>query len=480
MRKYQYIFILFTLVFTTNCHDALDVQPASQFSDDFLNTSSGMRALLNSAYDNIQYTDDPGVNRIYIEEATSGVLVNFRGLLNRDLQFYQDFTFNSTTAYIQDQLWAKPYRAIRDANLLIDNIEINPDLSENEKSTFLGEARFIRGLAYHFLYGWFGPVPLIKQSFNSPNDNFEQGRATDDEILSFIEEELLAAAAVLPATQLEYGRATKGAALGVLTKYYLQNRLWDKAANAAKQVMDLNKYTLWPDYTTLFALQNEGNSEMVFAFPAIPLDGNGNVWVANALPPQYPTPIFNTATQVTMPVAFYNTFEANDNRKKLILTEYVSNQGQKINLLTGVEYQNPRSLKYPIDLSADSRSGGADFILIRYADILLARAEALVMASGNVSTEALALLNEIRIRAGLSAYKAADIPTQAAFIDALLKERSWEFYSEGKYREDLLRHDRFIQHALNRGKAAKSFHIRFPLPQSELNANPNLKQNTGY
>ena len=244
--------------------------------------------------------------------------------------------------------------------------------------------------------------------------------------------------------------------------------------------MYLGVYDLWEDYTTLFALENEGNSEMIFAFPCIPLDGNGNIWVANALPPQYPTTIFNTATQVCVPAEFYKTFAEDDQRKELMLTEYVSNQGETIDLLTGVEFQNPRSFKYPIDLRADSRAGGADFILIRYADILLARAEALVMSSGAVASEALDLLNRIRTRAGLAPYTTTEIPDAATFIDLLIQERAWEFYSEGKRREDLIRHNMFVANAVARGKKAEPYHVRFPIPQDELDANPNLTQNEGY
>ena len=462
------------------CQDALEVSPASQFSDGFLDTPSGVNALLNSAYDNIQYTHDPGANRIYLEETVTDVFINFRGFLNGNLQPYQDFTFNANSAYLYDNLWQKCYNAIRDANALLDVVPQNQELSDEEKTQIVAEAHFIRGLAYKFLYGWFGPVPLIDKVFRSPDEEFNVPRAEESILTVFIEDELRLAAGTLPETQELYGKATQGAALGVLTKFYLQTKNWQAAAVTAQQVIDLGQYALQGDYAALFALENEGNSEMIFAFPSIPLEGNGNIWVANALPPQYPTTIFNTATQVCVPVEFYNTFAEDDQRKELLLTEYVSNQGETVDLLTGVEFQNPRSLKYAIDLRADSRDGGADFILIRYADILLARAEALVMASGAVDAEALDLLNQVRTRAGLAPYGMADVPEAAAFIDRLIQERAWEFYSEGKRREDLIRHNQLVTNAVARGKKAEPYHVRFPIPQGELDANPNLEQNEGY
>ncbi len=103
------------------------------------------------------------------------------------------------------------------------------------------------------------------------------------------------------------------------------------------------------------------------------------------------------------------------------------------------------------------------------------------MSTGAVSQSALNLLNDVRKRAGLPDYTIIDIPDQATFIVKILNERSWEFYSEGKRRPDLIRHDRFIQNALNRGiTLAKPFHRLFPIPQSEIDANKNLVQNDGY
>ena len=113
MKNYRYNFLLFFLVLTISCTDSLDIQPVSQYSDNFLETSAGVRGLLNSAYDNIQYTQDPGVNRIYLEECVTDVFVNFRGFLNGNLQPYQDFTFNATSAYLLGDFWEKSYRAVR-------------------------------------------------------------------------------------------------------------------------------------------------------------------------------------------------------------------------------------------------------------------------------------------------------------------------------------------------------------------------------
>lgn len=74
----------------------------------------------------------------------------------------------------------------------------------------------------------------------------------------------------------------------------------------------------------------------------------------------------------------------------------------------------------------------------------------------------------------------ADFTTKTALRDQLLKERGWEFFSEGKRQEDLIRMDKFISGALERKKNAQSFQVLYPLPQSKIDANQNLKQNPGY
>lgn len=181
-----------------------------------------------------------------------------------------------------------------------------------------------------------------------------------------------------------------------------------------------------------------------------------------------------------MPLAFYKTFAAADKRRNLILTSYTSTTGALIDLTTGVEYQNPRSLKYSVDPAVDERHHGDDIPLIRYADILLSRAEALVQSGGTVTQEAVDLLNQIHSRAGLTPFTLADLPDKNIFLTALVRERGWEFYSEGKRREDLLRNDLFLKNATDRSLPAKAFQTRFPFPQSEVDANKSLVQNTGY
>ena len=475
----KYLILTSLIVLLLACTESLNIQPASELSDSFVQTSKGATAILNSVYSAGLFNDNQGSNRIYTEEAPTDVLVNYRGSLNINILPLQTFSWLPSSSFFGN-FYSKNFTTVRNANIFLANVDTNPELTQEQKTTMKAEAKYLRALAYFYLYGWFGPVALITKPFASATDDFQIPRASEAEMAAFIERELVEAAKDLPVKVALTGKATQGAALGVLTKFYMMTRQWDKAADTAKQIMDGNQYKLWPDYTTLFAIANKGNSEMIFVYPCIAQSGYGNVWTANALPPQYPTSVFNTATQVCVPVAFYNTFAAKDQRRSLLLSSYTTPAGKLIDLTTGIEYQNPRSLKYPLDPNASERYHADDIPLLRYADILLCRAEALVMASGIVSAEALGLLNQIRTRAGLAVLTATDTPDKASFISAIIRERGWEFYSEGKRREDLIRQDMFISNAISRSQPAKPYHTRFPLPQSEVDANPKLVQNTGY
>jgi hypothetical protein len=485
-------YLVFTLclfaLFVVSCEELLEIEPKSEFSGAFLDTQEGVEALLASAYSNAHLNGWGGASDyIALNESTTDVFRVYLGAyFNNTMRQYQEFSFDPGHTPVIEAYWRQNYRAIRDANLLITEIPNHPLLSEELKDRYLGEAKFIRATAYSLLYDWFGPTPLITET----TTELFPVRASAQEIENLVISELTAAAALLPTTVPagEFGRADRGSALGVLAKFQLNTKKWGDAAQTAQEVINLGVYRLLPNYADIFALNNEGNNEMIYVFPNLDVAPVGSNWTRNVLPGDYPTNVVNAATQSVIPIPFYNTFNANDKRAKLIVTEYISNKGVFVNLLnpnigpTGDKYNHPRSFKYPIDEnSADPQIGGQDVPYVRYSEILLIRSEGLVMSTGAVSQEALDLLNMVRNRAGLPNYTLTDIPNQATFINRILDERTWEFYSEGKRRPDLIRHDRFIQNALNRGiNLAKPFHRLFPIPQPEIDANPNLKQNDGY
>ncbi|MBC7758421.1 MAG: RagB/SusD family nutrient uptake outer membrane protein [Phormidesmis sp. FL-bin-119] len=174
---------------------------------------------------------------------------------------------------------------------------------------------------------------------------------------------------------------------------------------------------------------------------------------------------------------FYNSFDAGDVRKDLIISSCIDNAGKTISLLNS---NNTRSFKYWPDPAAAVALDGNDIPEIRYADTLLSCAEALNELT-DPNSPALDLINEVRRRTKLSNKLLSDLPTKELFRDHILKERGWEFYYEGQRRNDSIRMDKFVSSDIARGKTnAKPSHVLFPIPQISLTANPQLVQNTGY
>lgn len=455
-----------------SCKKGLEEDNFSQLStEDFLRTEAGIKALSVSAYSNAQFVAFPMNAKVDFAELPTEIMYQAGGGVAGNAAQLYNFTWEPTMAWFNDQGWNKPYRAIRDANVWLDNID-KASMTEAKRKTFVGEARFLRAYTYFMLYDWYGPVPLVTTSGQAK----EIRRPTEDEMKSFLEKEFTDAAGLLPVTQSEYGRATKGAALGFLTKFYLNTKQWQKCADAAKAVMDLGVYQLYPNYVDMFKVQNERNKEFIFVSPCEPIAGQGNQWMAVSFPATYPrlTNQASFAANYKLYDKFVNSFETGDERRGCILTSYQTAAGATVQLLGRNE---SRSFKYFPDPGSLNADAGNDIPELRYADILLARAEALNEINGPTD-ESIGLINQVRGRAKASLYTAAAF-TKDSFRDAILKERLWEFFTEGFRRQDLIRHGKFISDAVARGKNAKPFHVHFPIPQAEIDVS-HIEQNEGY
>lgn len=479
-------FIIVSLLSQTACEKQLDVTPPGEFAPgNVLTTDKGIRSVLFSSYAGIQ---NPTPSRYLINnaEVTTDVGYNTGGAENLTLSQLINFTWDASLGTLQADVWAPTYRTIRDANIVLENIA-GVNATDANKKLYAAEARFLRAYGYDLLYKWFGPVPLR----TSINSEATLARATDEHMKAFIEAELTAAIADLPDPGKEeaFARANKGMAASVLAKFYLNTKQWQKAADACRQVMNYNYYQLFPAYQNMFRVENEGNKEMIMVHPCRNQEGFGNWYTAGALPPGFKTsgqiPEFvwttamaNFATQYRMRSIFTNTIDTvNDKRATLLLRHYINTNNVSVNLLSTAD--NVRSLKYWDNATVGNHSGN-DVPVIRYADILLSRAEALNELSGPAQ-EALDLINQVRTRAGIGNLTLADATGKEVLRDLILRERAWEFYSEGLRREDLLRHNKFISSAIARGiSVAADKHKLFPIPQTEIDANPACKQNDGY
>lgn len=474
----KFILLICTFLFTAvACDNLLEEEVFSELgSSNFFNNAEDAEALLNATYAISQGYRDQLRDYLTFGESPTDIFIERAGAINTFMQPAEDFTWDATHPWLLG-LWDRYYSAIYRANTVLEQVP-NINMDEDRKQQILAEARFLRAFNYFYLYDLFGPTPLILTSETSVDDR--PARAPEEEFVQFVEDEFLAVSEILPATQTQYPRATSGAALGFLTKFYLNNKKWQQAAETAKKIIDSNTYAIFQgdNRTDLFALENQMNSEFIFVSPFIPQGAIGNTYLSHAAPPGYQwkfPPKVNFAAQFKIRSAFINTFDPQDERLDAFLFEYLNQAGDTVVL----GENDVRSFKYPEDPEGEGDVSGNDYPLLRYADILLSRAEALNELNGP-NQESIDLINEVRQAAGVSLLQVSDFSGKEDLRDHILAERGWEFHTEALRRQDLIRHGKFIEMAKARGKAAFDYHVLFPIPQREIDTNPNLVQNEGY
>ncbi|RZF58307.1 RagB/SusD family nutrient uptake outer membrane protein [Sphingobacterium corticibacterium] len=462
MKISKYIPLALLIFATSSCDSLLQEDLYSELDDNYANSPEGLQSLLTSAYGNAQLRN---YEYFFTSGMTSGENWNEYGAIEANFTPLCNFTWDSNHPYFSG-IWTRLYSVIRDVNIILQNADPAND------AQLIAEAKFLRGISYYWLHDWFGRLPLYK----SPDDDYYQSRVTEEETVAFIEQDLLEAAEILPVKQSVYGKATKGAAWSFLAKLYLNTKRWQECADLTNEIIELQEYSLFSDYTKLFLIENEGNAELIWTIQSTPQ--LGNPFVANTFPTDYPHLPNQTiyASQVYLFDDFVNSFAANDKRRELIITSYTNTNGVFVQLLG-----NNRSYpgKYEFDKDAIGASYGNDVPVLRYADVLISRAEALNELNGP-NAESIALLNQVRQRALPELLQLGDF-SKETLREQIFKERTWEFWYEQARRSDQVRQGTFIADANRRGKtAAKAHHILFPIPQTEIDANPNLEQNDGY
>ncbi|MFT6807462.1 MAG: hypothetical protein ACJA01_000682 [Saprospiraceae bacterium] len=477
MKKIIYsLSLLFIIGFMFNsCESPLEETVFSELSpDNFLKTKEGINSLLYNAYSNVQITAIPAYILLNVAGMPSGETWGRGGSIETRLTPLTNFTWDSNHGDLGGE-WDRQYRAIRDANLLLDNLTDTEFDAEFVKD-ITAEAKFIRAKAMMQIWDWFGAGPLF---ISSVNEELKKTKASDEEWVAQIITDMTEAMNGLPATQSQYGRPTSGACAGLLCKFFLNEKRWSEALAMADNVINSGLYGLFPTYLDLFSIANEANEEMVYVHPSSRNSGGGSNRV-NAL--TFPTDYPRTSNQgvwaarVYLYDSFVDTYEGDDSRLDMLVRSYVSTAtGEVVN---GYGNDQTLPLKYQYDPDALGTATDSDVPEVRYADVLLSKAEAMNELNGP-SQAVIDLINQVKARAGALFLNLADYDKNS-LRDALLAERSWELAYEGKSRQDQIRHGVFISRAQARGKNAQDFHKKFPIPQRELDANENMTQNPGY
>ena len=272
MKKYSLVFLLASAMTLGSCSDFLDRDPLSQASENtFWQTEADALAGVNALYPLLPNSRDFWRDC----QSDNSLMTNAWG--ESGLGYICQGSHNAGTGYLTEE-WK--YDHIRRILYFLDRLE-GMDIDEAKKQQYEGEARFILALRYYRMTRHFGDIPLIKEK---PIDLEEAAlpRSPKQDVLDYALENINKAIEYLPETYSgdNIGRITKGAALTLKADMYLDmasyakfhngqeaTDLWKEAANAAKQVIDLNLYDLEDDFAYIFKAEaNNNNKEVILAY----------------------------------------------------------------------------------------------------------------------------------------------------------------------------------------------------------------------
>src|SRR6266480_2764887 len=487
---------LAALAFATSCDSFLDPDPSDVITpENFYKTSSDAVAATNAVYESTKWSYWLGF--WYISDiATDDIIAGPR--FGADGHRMSDYIFDSGDWPMGD-MWGSAYWIINRANTVFDRvpaITMDPTLRDR----LLNEARFLRANAYFDLVRAFGDVPLLEHEVKSL-EGLRVSRAPAADVYALIVSDLQQAMAGLPASYTggDIGRVTSGAAQAMLAKVYLTRQDWANAAQTAGQLIATNRYTLLPNWRDCFKISTEIiNSESIFEvnYDGLLDPGAGSVHTLFSLPSDFPGG--DAYGLMTVAPSLANRFAASDTRGlggTFIKSGYVDALGDTAKWNDPDSTYGPAFIKYLDQTDFQNMHQRAwvrqsnNWIVLRYADVLLMYAEAVNEGGAPVAAmTAEQALNAVRTRAGIGAVSGL---STAAFRDSVRLERRREFVFEGQRWFDLSRWG--ILDAAIRAKTAELATISpgetdqhgvpsnlLPLPQSELNINQNLTQNPGW
>ena len=414
----------------------------------FPKSAADLDAMVNAAYfplrggygDGINNTSETGI--MFLADATTEILHGKYG--DQQIASLQNYTAASHafTHYYDDY-----NNKISRMTLTIDLIN-RSTVSDDLKKKAIAEVRCARGLLAYTLFDLYGPLVVAPlELLKNPLKEAPLARLTNDEMVAFIEADLVAAAEGLPAAgDAAYGRFNKALAKMLLIRLDLHEKKWDKVVALSNDIIAYNAYSLDANYVSMWDLEGAKNSkEVIWAIPCDYAGTSENQWQLMVLPVMYaPKGGFGTITSTWY---FYDTFESADVRKTMLIDHFTGTDGLTYNRASPGQILDwgPIPLKINPD---DARTTGlttVDIIMYRYADVLLSKAEAMANVNGSPNAEAMELVNVVRRRAKLGDKKLADYSSLGAFNDLILTERSHEFWCEnGQYRADLIRHGKFV------------------------------------
>jgi hypothetical protein len=522
---YKLFAVLLLICISQGCKkDILDTIPNDRISSEiYWKTETDAISAVNAIYQSLD-----AVNLFVLDGVTDIGHTNTTFTAEYNIE---NGTFDASHSRIQTE-WQNGYRGIFLANYVLENIDKVTTSNTTLINRLKGEARVLRAYFFLKLVGLYGDIPLIAKNFN-PEEGKTISRTKADAVYAFIEKELSEVTSVLPNSYAasDKGRITKGAALAIKARANLWAGNYAAAAADAKSVMDLKVYAIYPEYGKLFSYAAENNVEVIldkqflagiyshnaFAFmgPYSQKSSGSNYVPTKALTDLYPMKNGKAISDPTSgfdpknpylgrdPRMGFSLFLEGDKLPSGVLFGAIPGKGgsdevgrTQYNTSTGFSLK-----KYiPTDDFANPGNSGLNFILLRYAEILLTYAEAKIELN-QIDATVYDAINQVRTRSDVGLPPLPSTLNQSQLRDAVRLERTLELAWEGWRLFDIRRWK--IAQNVMQGKVFgmtyfvgnnpitvevpsvlrvfdPSKHYLWPIPQKEKTLNPTLGQNPGW
>lgn len=382
-------------------------------------------------------------------------------------------------------LWKLIYSGVNSANMLINGINDCTTLDDETKMTYIAEARFLRGLYYFHAITVWGKVPLVLE--DTPFETAATMGRSDTSLVwnQIISDMTYAAENGVDNLGKIKSRGTKWSALALLSRMYLYRHQFSDAANAAKLVMESGKYGLLPNFADVFTEVNEQSNEVVFSVEYLKnvfTHSHASFFTARGdkEPSSTPGVTWNGWGSNSVGSLLPGMFEAGDLRKDQTVVDKNWLDGDKP-FVTNYWNFGPKFW----DFGNPRAASAEDFLVMRYAEVLLNYAEAENEAHGPAN--AYDAFNQVRARAGLAPVSGL---TQEQFREMVRHERAVELVGEGHRKFDLVRWGIWLTTmkslpdvdlpTVGRDNLNANFEL-LAVPSVEIAKNPNLlPNNPGY
>jgi hypothetical protein len=491
MKNKLYISLVLIITLFTSCSkDFLEKSPEySVNTENFYQTEDDAIAAINGAYQPLQWPKLYNM-RMWTPDIIAGnsIVGAGGGSDGQETQDQANFITASDNQGALD-LWRGPWPGILRCNIILQKV---PGMAINEtiKNRVLGEAYFLRAQYYFILVRFFGDVPLVLTPVE-PGDDLRPFRTPKSEVYTRIISDFTKAIELLPSRESysgsNLGRASKGSAEGMLAKVYLTLGNWQLVVDHCNAVSTLG-YALNTNYASNFDPSDKNTVESLFEVQFTSNAGQGfwsnenqASWLSTFTGPRGSDMVaggwgWNQPSQ-----EFIGSYETGDLRKDVTVLydgcpQFDGKDYQKSYSMTNY---NLRKFLVTKSVSPSYDNSPMNFPVLRYADVLLMKAEAL-NELGQTSA-AQVPLNDVRKRAGLPEISGL---LKDAFREKVLHERRIELAFEGHRWFDLIRINSGLYgldflHSIGKSNMSAKF-LLFPIPQKERDANPNLTQNPGY